>query len=133
MTSRFTTTRDAVTKNTRQFGEVLPNSASFALIPRAKEPLEALVLSEVPLKEKHELGIGHGDDCGNDTLVNRGTDQTEDVATERRNKNDAASGSDCRRAPQMNLIGMKRMALQRRFSMDMRSKQNEAERSTWPS
>ena len=63
-------------------------------MPRTKQPPETLALSEVPLKEKHELGAGHEDDCGNDTLVNRGTDQTEDVATERRNKDDDASGSD---------------------------------------
>lgn len=63
-------------------------------MPRTKEPPEILALSEVPLREKHELGVGQTLDHGNDTLVNRGANHTEDVATERRNKDDDASGSD---------------------------------------
>lgn len=45
-------------------------------MPRTKEPPEAVALSEVPLKEKHELGVGQEDGHGNDTLVNRGGKQT---------------------------------------------------------
>jgi hypothetical protein len=63
-------------------------------MPRTKEPPETLALSEVPLREKHEFGVGREDDHGNETLVNRGTKRTEDVATERRKGDDDASGSD---------------------------------------
>ena len=61
---------------------------------RTKEPPELVALSELPLREKHELGLSQDDDHGNDTLVNRGTKQTEDVATERRKNDDDDSGSD---------------------------------------
>lgn len=80
-------------RQTRGFGEVLPNSFSSTLMTRTKEPPETLALSEVPLREKHELGVGREDDYGNDTLVNRGVKQADGVATERRKDNDA-SGSD---------------------------------------
>ena len=64
-------------------------------MPRTKEPPETLALSDFSSREKHELGVGEEDDCGNDTLVNRGTKRTEeDVATERRKEGGDASGSD---------------------------------------
>lgn len=64
-------------------------------MPRTKEPLETVALSEVPLREKHELGVGQEDNHGNDTLVNRGTKETGDVTTEQREKDeDDASDSD---------------------------------------
>jgi hypothetical protein len=63
-------------------------------MPRTKEPPETVALSEVPLKEKHELGVSwQEDDHGNDTLINRGEKQTNEVATERR-KEDDISDSD---------------------------------------
>jgi hypothetical protein len=62
-------------------------------MPRTKEPPESLALSEVPLREKHELGVGREDDLGYDTLVNRGAEQTGDGTAER-GKDDEASDSD---------------------------------------
>lgn len=62
-------------------------------MPRVKEPPEAVALSEVPLREKHELGVGQEDDHGNDTLVNRGGKQT-GGATAGRKKDGDASDSD---------------------------------------
>ena len=59
---------------------------------RTKEPPETAALSEVPLREKHELGVvqeGYRDD----TLVNRGPKQT-DAVTEQRKNDDDASDSD---------------------------------------
>ena len=63
-------------------------------MPRTKEPPEVVALSEVPFREKHELGVGHEDDHGNDTLVNRGVRQVDDVTVERRKKGDDDSDSD---------------------------------------
>lgn len=65
-------------------------------MPRTKEPPETLVLSEAPLREKHEFGVGREEHNGNDTLVDRGEKRTEDVETERRkgDDDDDASGSD---------------------------------------
>lgn len=60
---------------------------------RTKEPPEAVALSEVPLREKHELGVGQEDDHGNDTLVNRGGKQT-GGDTAGRKKGGDASDSD---------------------------------------
>ena len=56
---------------------------------RTKEPPETAALSEVSFREKHELGAtgsqeGHRDD----TLVNRGRKQTDDVTTEQLKKDD---------------------------------------------
>ena len=55
---------------------------------RTKEPPETVALSEVPLREKHELGISQEGDHGNDTLVNRGGKQTSDVTTEQKKDDD---------------------------------------------
>jgi len=65
-------------------------------MPRAKEPPETVVLSEVPLREKREpLSVGQEDDRGKDTLVNRGAEQAGGVTTEKRQgKDDGASDSD---------------------------------------
>jgi hypothetical protein len=63
-------------------------------MPRTKEPLETVALSEVHFREKHELGTGQEDEHGNDTLVNRGTKQVDGVTTERRKKGDDDSDSD---------------------------------------
>ena len=62
-------------------------------MPRTKEPPETVALSEVPLREKHELGISQEDDHGNDTLVNQGRKQTNNLTTEQK-KDDNASDSD---------------------------------------
>lgn len=62
-------------------------------MPRTKEPSETVALSEVPLREKHELGASQEDDHGNDTLVNQGGKQTGGTATERK-KDDDTSDSD---------------------------------------
>ena len=62
-------------------------------MPRTKEPPETVALSEVPLKEKHELGISQEDSYGNDTLVNQEVKQTEGVTAEQK-KDDDASDSD---------------------------------------
>jgi len=58
---------------------------------RTKEPPETVALSEIPLREKHELGVSQEDDHGNDTLINRGGKQTNDVTTEQ--KDDDTSDS----------------------------------------
>lgn len=55
---------------------------------RTKEPLETVALSEIPLREKHELGFSQEDDHGNDTLINRGEKQTNDVTAEHRKVDD---------------------------------------------
>jgi len=62
-------------------------------MPRTKEPPETVALSEVPLREKHELGIGQEDDHGNDTLVNRGGKRTNDVTTEQEGDDNSDSDS----------------------------------------
>ena len=62
-------------------------------MPRVKEPPETVALSEVPLREKHELGVSQEDDHGNDTLVSRGGKQT-GGATAGRKKDGDASDSD---------------------------------------
>ena len=53
-------------------------------MPRTKEPPETVALSEIPLREKHELGVNwQEDDHGNDTLIDRGLGkQTGNVTTE---------------------------------------------------
>jgi hypothetical protein len=61
---------------------------------RTKEPPETVALSEIPFREKHELGVGQDGEDYNDTLVNRGTKQTDAVATEQQGKDDGDSNSD---------------------------------------
>ena len=60
---------------------------------RTKEPPETAALSEVPLREKHELGVGQGG-YHDDTLVNRGTKQTDGVTEQQKKNDDDASDSD---------------------------------------
>jgi len=63
-------------------------------MPRTKEPPGTAALSEVPLREKHELGVGQ-EGHHDDTLVNRRSHPTDGVATEdRQKKDDGASDSD---------------------------------------
>ena len=77
------------------FGEVLPNSPSLTLMSRTKEPPDSTAaLSEVPLREKYELGAAQEGDHNNDTLVNRGTKQTGDATAEERKEDDDTSDSD---------------------------------------
>lgn len=80
---------------TGPFCEVLPSYPLLSLMPRTKEPPETVALPEVPLREKHELGVSQEDDNGNDTLVtgNQVAKQTGDATTERK-KDDDTSGSD---------------------------------------
>jgi len=47
-----------------------------------------VALSEVPLREKHELGVGQEDGHGNDTLINRVPKQTDDTTTEQKKHDD---------------------------------------------
>jgi len=62
-------------------------------MPRTKEPPETAALSEVPLREKHELGVGQEVE-NNDTLVNRGAKRAGAVTAEERKKDDDTSDSD---------------------------------------
>lgn len=61
---------------------------------RTKEPPETVALSELPFREKHELGVAQEDDYGNDTLVSRKEKRTDDVRTEPREKDDNGSDGD---------------------------------------
>ena len=61
---------------------------------RTKELLEAAALSEVPPREKHELGVAQEHDNNNDTLVNRGAKQAGNATAEERKKDDDTSDSD---------------------------------------
>ncbi|KAF9653327.1 hypothetical protein BDM02DRAFT_3087350 [Thelephora ganbajun] len=62
-------------------------------MPRTKEPPETVTPSEVPLREKHELGVSQEDDRGIDTLVNRGPRQTGSGTVEEK-KDDSTSDPD---------------------------------------
>ena len=63
-------------------------------MPRPKEPPEALALSEVPLREKQELGVSYEDDHGNDTLVNRRRHHTDDATTQQGRRDGDPSDTD---------------------------------------
>jgi len=60
---------------------------------RTKEPPETAALSEVPLREKHELGVGQ-EGYRDDTLVDRGANQTDGVTEQQKKHDDGASDSD---------------------------------------